>query len=143
MPLMQRGVAALMGRMPKVMSPKAHAIADWATIGMWGVVAGMAWGRNKRAAISAIICGAAEMGTVLVTDMPLGGVKELISFPTHGKIDMGLAATASAMPNLMGFDDEPDAKWFRILGLNVTAVTALTDFSQVRRTDRQRRRRAA
>jgi hypothetical protein len=41
----------------------------------------------------------------------------------------------------MGFDDEDEAKWFRIMGLNITAVGAMTDFNQER--GRSRRRRAA
>ncbi len=139
MPVLQKGVAALANRMPKVISPKGHAIADYATIGTFGLLAYLFWGRNKRAAISAMTCGIAELTTSLLTDYP-GGVTGLISFPTHGKIDMGLAATCVSMPSLMGFDDEPEAKWFRILGLNVTAVTGMTEFGQLRR---ERRRRAA
>jgi hypothetical protein len=140
MPVLQKGVAALANRMPKVISPKAHAIIDYATIGTWFTLGAWMWGRNKRAAISALVCGGAELATTLMTDFP-GGVTDTISFPTHGKIDMGLAATASALPNFMAFDDEDEAKWFRIMGLNITAVGAMTDFSRGR--SRTRRRRAA
>lgn len=125
MPMLQKGVAAVANKMPKVISPKAHAIADYATIGMWGLMAGLFWNRNKRAAISAMICGAAELGTTLITDFP-GGVADVISLSTHLKIDMGLAGTASVLPNMMGFDDEPEAKYFRIQSLNITGVTAMT-----------------
>ena len=125
MPLLQKGVAAVANKMPKVISPKGHAIADYATIGMWGLMAGMFWNRNKRAAISAMICGAAELATSLITDYP-GGVTDAISLSTHLKVDMGLAATATALPNFMGFDDEAEAKWFRIQGIGITGVTAMT-----------------
>ncbi|SRR5690242_15487731 len=137
MPILQKGVAALANRMPKVISPKGHAIADYATIGTFFLLAGLFWGRNKRAAIAALICGGSELATTLLTDFP-GGVAKVISFPTHGKIDMGLAATAASMPSFMGFDDDPEAKWLRIMGLNVTAVTAMTDFEQLRREPRRR-----
>ena len=137
MPILQKGVAALANRMPKVISPKGHAIADYATIGTFFLLAGLFWGRNKRAAIAALICGGSELATTLLTDFP-GGVAKVISFPTHGKIDMGLAATAASMPSFMGFDDDPEAKWLRIMGLNVTAVTAMTDFEQFRREPRRR-----
>src|ERR1041385_3100158 len=140
MPVLQKGVAALANRMPKVISPKAHAIIDYATIGTWFTLGAWMWGRNKRAAISALVCGGAELATTLMTDFP-GGVTDTISFPTHGKIDMGLAATASALPNFMAFDDEDEAKWLRIMGLNIAAVGAMTDFSRGR--SRTRRRRAA
>jgi len=137
MPILQKGVAALANRMPKVISPKGHAIADYATIGTFFLLAGLFWGRNKRAAIAALICGGSELATTLLTDSP-GGVAKVISFPTHGKIDMGLAATAASMPSFMGFEDDPEAKWLRIMGLNVTAVTAMTDFEQLRREPRRR-----
>lgn len=138
MPVLQKGVAAVANKMPKVISPKAHAIADYATIAVWGLMAGLFWNRSKRAAVSAMICGAAELGTSLITDYP-GGVADVISLSTHLKIDMGMAATATALPNLMGFDDESEAKWFRIQGLNITGVTAMTRPYEAP----QRRRQAA
>lgn len=136
MPVLQKGVAALSHRMPKVISPKAHAIIDYATIGALGVLAGLFWGRNKRAAISAMLCAGAELTTVLLTDMP-GGAADVISLPTHIKIDFGLAAVASGMPSVMGFDDDPEAKWFRMIGLNVTANAAMTDTGNLRRARRR------
>lgn len=133
MPVLQKSVAAITNRMPKVISPKTHAIIDYVNIGTFGLLAYLFWrNNNKRAAIAASTCGMSELTTTLLTDFP-GGVAPLISFPTHGRIDMGLAATCVSLPNLMGFDDEPEAKWFRILGLSITAVTGMTDFGQVRR----------
>ena len=137
MPVLHKTVAALTSRMPKVISPKAHAIIDYATIGAFGLFASLAWKKNKRAAISAITCGIAELTTTLLTDFP-GGVAPLISFPTHGKIDMGLEATCVSLPNLMRFDDEAEARLFRILGLQMTAVTGLTDFSSLKRPPRRK-----
>jgi hypothetical protein len=139
MPVLQKGVAALTNRMPKVISPKAHAVIDYVNIGTFGLLAYLFWKHNKRAAIAATTCGVAELTTTLLTDFP-GGVAPLMSFPTHGRIDMGLAATCASLPNLMGFDDEAEAKWFRMLGLSLTVVTGMTDFSQQRRG---RLRRAA
>lgn len=139
MPVLQKGVAALANRMPKVISPKAHAIIDYVTIGTFGLLAYLFWKENKRAAIAATTCGLAELTTALLTDFP-GGVAPLISFPTHGRIDMGLAATCVSLPNLMRFDNEPEAKWFRLLGLNITGVTGMTDFGGLKGV---RRRRAA
>lgn len=139
MPVLQKGAAALFGRMPKVITPKAHAIADYATIGMFFVLGSLFWRRDKRAAISAFICGGSELANTLLTDFP-GGVADYISFPTHGKIDMGLAAACSALPEFMAFHDRDEAKWFRIMSLQVTAVTAMTDFDQ---SPARRHRRAA
>lgn len=127
MPIMQKGVAALSDRMPKVLSPKQHAIADYITLGGLVLMTAMFWRRNKRAAIASLVCAGVEATNTMLTDFP-GGVTDSISFRTHGKIDMGLAATCSALPNFMGFSDEPEAKWFRMMGLNITTVGALTDF---------------
>ena len=132
MPVLQKSVAAVANKMPKVISPKAHAIIDYAVIGIWGLVAARAWGGNKRAAIGAIACGGAQLATVLMTDFP-GGVADVISFRTHGKIDMGLAAGATVLPEVLGITEDSEAKWFRILGLNITTETAMTDFGQGRR----------
>lgn len=129
MPIVQKGVAAMSNHMPKVISPKGHAIADYITLGGLVAMAALFWKTNKRAAIAAATCAGAEATNTLLTNFP-GGVAKVISFPTHGKIDMGLAATCSAMPNFMGFDDEPEAKFFRIMGINITMVGAMTDFRQ-------------
>jgi hypothetical protein len=139
MPVLQKSVAALANKMPKVITPKAHAIADYATIGAFGLLAGLFWRRNKHAAISAIVCAGAELATTLLTDFP-GGVTDAISLPTHVKIDYGVAAAASALPSFMGFEEETEAKWFRILGLNITTIAAMTETGELRR---QRRRHAA
>jgi hypothetical protein len=131
MPIVQKGVAVMSDRLPKVISPKAHAIADYITLGGLVLAGAILWKRNKRAAISALTCAGAEAANILLTDFP-GGVAKVISFPTHGKIDMGLAAASSAMPNFMGFEGGPESKFFRIIGLDITAIAALTDFRQPR-----------
>ena len=87
-------------------------------------------------AIAAMICGAAQLATVLMTDFP-GGVADIISFRTHGKIDMGLAAATATMPNLLGFDDHSESKYVRMMALNITAITGLTDFEGQRRARRR------
>jgi hypothetical protein len=138
MPVLQKGIAAVANRMPKVITPRAHAIIDYATIATWFALGAWFMRRNRWAGINALICGGAELATTLLTDFP-GGVAHVISFPTHGKIDMGLAAMASALPSFMDFNDEYEAKWFRILGLNITAAGAMTNFHEGRETTRRRR----
>lgn len=125
MPLAQRGLAAATGRLPNVISPTTHAIIDYVSIGTFMFMAASFWRRNKRAALSALISGGAQLTTVLLTDFP-GGVAKVIDMPTHLRIDMGLAATTSTLPDLMNFKHEPESKWFRIMGLNITANAGLT-----------------
>ncbi|HLK34192.1 MAG TPA: hypothetical protein VKT29_13945 [Terriglobales bacterium] len=133
MPVLHSSVKLLTKHLPKVISPKAHAVLDYATAATF-VAAGILMltrKRNKRAGISALVCGGAEIATSLLTDYP-GGVTDLISFPTHGKIDMGLAAMTATLPEFMGFADEAEMGFFRAQAVLITANTGLTDFGRGR-----------
>lgn len=143
MSLLQTGVQTLTNRLPKVISPRTHAIIDYATAGAFFLMAALFWRRSKRAAISSLACGAVETTTALLTDYP-GGVTDLISFETHGKIDAGLAGMVTALPNVLGFSDEKESMFFRSQGISIAAVTGLTDFEAIPGQEIQRRiRRAA
>ena len=131
MPMLQRGVAAMSNHMPKVISPKAHAVADYVTLGGLVVMGALLWKKNRRASIAALACAGIGAANSLLTDSS-GGATKLSNFQTHGKVDMGLAAMCGAVPNFMGFEGEPEAKAFRAVGLAITAVAVLTDFRQLR-----------
>jgi hypothetical protein len=138
MPLLQRGVAAATNRMPNVISPTAHAIIDYVTVGAFFIMGAALWRRNKRAALGSLMCGSTELATVMITDFP-GGVAKVIDLPTHLRIDMGLAAIAATLPDFMGFKDESESKWFRLLGLNITANAGLTNPGKEKLSKRERR----
>ena len=126
MPLLHKGVQMLSNWAPKVISPKAHAIIDYAVVaGGFFLIGALAWRKHKHAAISSIILGAAETGVAMITDFP-GGVAPLISFDTHLKLDAGLSAVTATMPNLMGFTDEWPASFFRMHGAAMAAVGGMT-----------------
>ena len=125
--LMQKGLAAMSGRMPKVINPRTHAVIDYVVAGTFFAVGALYWGRNKRAAISSFICGAAATINSVLTDYP-GGVWRVMSYQNHGRIDAGLAGITATMPNLMQFADEREARFFQMQALAETAVTAMTDF---------------
>ena len=133
MPLVQKGILAFSDRIPKVISPTAHAVADYATLGGFILMGALLWKRNRRAAIASLACAGAEAANTLLTDFP-GGVAASISFQTHGRIDACLAAAAGSLPNFLAFAEAPEARFFRLMGLNITLVHALTDFgsSQLR-----------
>ncbi|HKW66578.1 MAG TPA: hypothetical protein VJP04_04770 [Terriglobales bacterium] len=122
--------------MPKVISPRTHAVLDYVTAGTFlaGGILLLARRRDKRAGVSALVCGVAETITSLLTDYP-GGVTDLISFPTHGKIDMGLAAMTATLPELMQFSDSQDMGFFRAQAVLTTANAGLTDFGRGRNYD--------
>jgi hypothetical protein len=138
MALMEMGVRALSTRLPKVISPKNHAIIDYATAGSFFLMVPFLWRRNKRAAIVSLVCGGVETATSLMTDYP-GGVTKVISFSTHGRLDSGLAGVFASLPSLMGFADQWQAWFFRTQGMSVAAVAAMTDFEVAPARIRRRR----
>src|SRR3954466_8444106 len=127
MPLTDMATRAVADRLPKVIKPKAHAVLDYAVAGAMFTLAAFFWKRNKRAAIGAMVCGGATMTTSLLTDYP-GGIKPMISFETHGKIDAGMAGLTATMPTFLAFGGIDEAKYFRGAALSETIITGLTDF---------------
>src|SRR5215469_16055469 len=128
MPLLVKAAKWTTNKMPKVIAPKAHAIIDYSVAASFFGMAAFFWRRNKRAAISAIVCGAEETITALCTDSPGGVVKE-IPYETHGAIDFGLSGMVASLPDMLRFSGEPESRFFRVQGLALATVTGLTDFT--------------
>jgi hypothetical protein len=119
-------------RMPKVISPRTHAIIDYGTAASFIVAGALAWkGGYQKAAISSWVIAGTELAVAMMTDYP-GGVARMINFETHGKIDAGMAGLVGSMPNFMGFSDEWLSWFFRGQGMSIAAVTGMTDFGGVR-----------
>jgi hypothetical protein len=127
MPILTAAVDQITQRFPKVVSPKAHAVVDYLTIGTFLVAGALFWRKNKRAAIGSLLCGGAELAVNLLTDYP-GGQSPLISFPTHAKVDIGLAAVTATMPDFMGFAREDERHFFSVQAGIITVAANLTDF---------------
>jgi hypothetical protein len=127
MPLLHKAVKLFTDRMPKVISPAMHAVIDYGTAATFFTFAGVYFSRNKKAALSCAICGGSELLTSMLTDYP-GGVKKVISFRTHGAMDLGLATLVATMPSMMKFEDEKEARFFTMQSALITAATGLTDF---------------
>ena len=127
MPTLNRVTKIAMKPVPRMLSPRAHSIADYLVAGAFFASAGWFWGRSKRAALGSVICGAAELAVSLLTDYP-GGVKKAISFHTHGEVDLGLAAMTATMPEFLAFKDEDEKRFFVGQGAIITAVRELTQF---------------
>ncbi|MBZ5509342.1 MAG: hypothetical protein LAO78_28120 [Acidobacteriia bacterium] len=128
MPILDRAAKFATNKMPKVISPKTHAIIDYAMAASFFGMAAFFWRRNKRAAVSALVCGTAETITALCTDYP-GGIVDEISFETHGTIDFGLSGLVASMPDMLRFSKEPESRFFRAQGLALAAIAGLTDFT--------------
>ena len=127
MALTDMATRAMTERLPKVIKPKAHAVLDYAMAGALFTLGAFFWKRNKRAAIAAMACGGATVATSLLTDYP-GGIKPMISFETHGRIDAGMAGLTATMPTFLAFGDEEEAKYFRGAALAETLIAGMTDF---------------
>jgi hypothetical protein len=127
MSILQKGVAIAAGRMPKIIKPEAHAVIDYFVAGTFFLTAAIYWRRNKRAAVSSLICGGITATNSMLTDYP-GGIWRVLSYQTHGKVDAGLAALTASLPRLMVFGDDTESRFFMAQSMAETAVTAMTDF---------------
>ncbi len=127
MPALNRIARYAVMPFPRKITPTAHAVLDYVTVGILLTGAASFWRRNKRAAVGALAVGGAALAVNLLTDYP-GGVKKAIKFRTHRHVDFGLAALAAAMPEFLAFDDEHERKLFLAEGALISAINELTVF---------------
>lgn len=114
--------------LPKVMTPKGHAIADYAMAAA-AFIAAVAFFRSNRktAGVAALVAGTIQTVNPLITDFP-GGAFKVIDFPTHGRIDVTATGVMASLPQLMGFAHEPESQFFLLHAGVATAVIGMTDF---------------
>src|SRR5437762_11986163 len=91
MPILNSAVQIAAKPFPRAISPRAHAIIDYITVGSFLMTAAWFWGRSKRAAIDALISCGAALAISLLTYYPRG-VKKAIRLHTHRDIDFRLGA---------------------------------------------------
>ena len=127
MPILTRAVQLAAKPFPRAISPKAHAIIDYALVGSFFFSAVWFWRHSKRAAIAALIGGVAELAVNLLSNYP-GGAMKVIDFRTHRDIDFGLGAMTATMPEFLAFKDEDENKFFLAQAAMITAVSQLTKF---------------
>lgn len=114
---------------PRMISPQAQSVVDYAIAGSFLAAAGWFWARNKRAAIASLLCGGAKLAVAMVTDHP-GGLGRFINFPARREIDLGLAAMVATMPKFLAFKDEPERMFFMAEGALITLTGELTRFPE-------------
>lgn len=125
MPALNKLARIVAKPIPRMVTPKAHALIDYASVGLFLGTTALFWRRNRRAALASLLCGSAELAVMLLTDYP-GGVKKLISFSAHREIDYGLAAVVAAMPETLDFEGDDETKFFRVQGVLITLLGELT-----------------
>jgi hypothetical protein len=127
MSLATMAVQELEDRMPKVLDARTHGMIDYAHAAFF---LGMAWfcrNSNRRAALAALITGSFVLVESMLTDYPLG-VKKVIPFATHGRMDAGFAAASLMMPKMFGFEETAAAKVFHGNGYLEGTVVGMTDW---------------
>ncbi len=114
-------------RLPKVIDARTHGIIDYCHAAFFF---GMAWFCRKsepRAALAAAVTGSFLLAEAMLTDYPLG-VKKVIPFEMHGKIDAAIAGSSFMVPRVFGFSGTPAATVFQANGFAEGAVVGMTDF---------------
>ena len=117
---------------PRVISPTVHGIIDYCHAAFFftvGVVC--ARSRNKAASRAAFATSGFILVQSLLTDYRFG-VKPVLSFETHGKMDTVFASSSWMLPLLFGFKDTAAAKIFEGNSLAEASVVATTDWDSQR-----------
>jgi hypothetical protein len=117
--------------LPKIISPTAHGVIDYAHSAFFFTVGLACSGSNKRAAAAAFATSGFILAQSLLTDYRFGA-KPVISFETHGKMDSVFAASSWLLPRIFGFKETPAAKIFESNSLAEASVVGLTDWDNER-----------
>ena len=115
----------------KVISPKVHGIIDYAHVAFFFGFALLCRKSNKPAALAALGTGTFVLVQSLLTDYPLG-LKPVIPFAMHGKMDAGFASASWVIPKVFGFSGTAAAKVFEMNSAVEGTVVGMTDFSTER-----------
>lgn len=129
MPFLDRATAKIADRLPSIISPRAHAVLEFASAGAFLLYAASAWNRDKNVAVSSAGCGLFVLTNAALTEYA-GDASAKLRFDSHGRIDMGLAAMIGTIPSLMGVKDKYDVRFFRTQAIALAALAGLTDFNQ-------------
>jgi hypothetical protein len=141
MPVLNSLVKVAAKPLPRMITPRAHAVLDYVIAGSFFATAALFWRRNKRASIAALICGSTRLAVGLLTDYP-GGSRKPIRFHARHDVDLGLAAMTAAMPEFFAFQDEPQKNFFIAQGVLTTAANELTQFPERHHSEKERSRTA-
>jgi|1186.fasta_scaffold366811_1 hypothetical protein len=115
-------------RLPKVISPRSHAIIDWSLFAVTLGAAYMFGKKNRIIGLCALTTALVEGANVAFSDFP-GGLVRKTTFPTHGRLGLGNLPTFAALPALMGFAKRPESLFFYTQVALAGLVIATTDFN--------------
>jgi hypothetical protein len=132
--LTRTGVETLESKVPKVISPTAHGIIDYAHAAFFFTVGVFCARSNKRAASAAFATSGFILAQSLLTDYRFG-VRPVVPFETHGKMDAAFASSSWLIPRIFGFGGTAAAKIFEMNSLAEASVLEMTDWSNERAHD--------
>ena len=118
-------------KLPKVISPTTHGIIDYCHAAFFAGMAVVCWKKHERAAIAAAGTSALVLLESLLTDYK-PGVKRMLPFSVHGRIDSSFAVISMAIPRTFGFEGTSQARVFKINALVEAVVVGLTDWNDDR-----------
>jgi hypothetical protein len=131
MSLINTGLDTLETRLPTVISPTTHGIIDYAHAAFFFIVGAFCSRSNKRAASAAFATSGFILAQSLLTDYRFG-VKPVLSFETHGKMDSVFASSSWLIPRIFGFQQTHAAKIFEMNSLAEASVVGMTDWNAER-----------
>ena len=137
MPFRNNEIELLKTRLPKVISPAAHGMIDYAHSAFFFTLGLLCSRSNKNAARAAFATSGFILAQSLLTDYRFGW-KPLISFETHGKMDSIFASGSWLIPVLLGFQGTKAGKIFEANSLAEASVVGMTDWNSAR-VHRERR----
>ncbi|MGA3209735.1 MAG: hypothetical protein ABSD20_00425 [Terriglobales bacterium] len=126
MALVENTLRLVLGRLPKVVSPRTHAAIDYAVAAAFVAVGLKTWKRNKRVAIPALLIGGSQVALSLLTDYP-GGVTDALELEKHLEIDALRAGVIASLPGILEFPEAWQSRFFRGHGMAIAAVAGLTE----------------
>jgi len=129
------GIMSLL--LPKVISPKTHAVIDYIHAGTNFVAGALLRRRSPHASNAAFALGAGILVNALMTDYPLG-VFRRYNFLVHSAFDYGIATVSASMPKLLAIQDRTEAQFFRRQATAEGVIAAMTDYNGSREARRRR-----
>ena len=117
---------------PTPISPKAHAVLDYAVAATFFCAGAWLMRRHPKAANLAFINGAMVAAMSMLTDYP-GGIWKVLPFRGHRIGDIAQAGLAGFGPAIFGFAGEDEANFFYGQAASEVGVIAATDWNAERR----------
>ena len=124
-------VEAVESRRPKLIRPEVHGIIDYAHATFFFTMGVVCSRGNKRAAAAAFATSGFVLVQSLLTDYRYG-VRPVLSFATHCRMDAAFAAGSWLLPRVFGFEETAAAKVFQANTVVEASVVAMTDWSSER-----------